>query len=77
MFKDVFGHRRTRDHGVMASAIGTALEIAPPLIASESDLHHGINGVNVCARAVTDVTRERQGRALTRSGPGGWHAAHS
>ena len=47
--------RRMRDHGVIASPIGTALEIAPPLIIGESDLHHGIE---VCARAITDVTRE-------------------
>ena len=46
--------RRMREHGVIASAIGTALEIAPPLIATQADIDHGIE---VCARAVHEVAR--------------------
>ena len=47
--------RRMREKGVIASAIGTALEIAPPLVATQSDLDHGIE---TCARAVYEVMAE-------------------
>lgn len=48
--------RRMRDHGVIASAIGTALEMAPPLVVSRADLD---TAVEVCARSVDEVARER------------------
>ncbi len=47
--------RRMREKGVIASAIGTALEIAPPLVATQSELDHGIE---TCARAVYEVIAE-------------------
>jgi adenosylmethionine-8-amino-7-oxononanoate aminotransferase len=48
--------RRMHDHGVIASAIGTALEMAPPLISEPADLDEA---VAVCARSVAEVARER------------------
>lgn len=48
--------RRMRDHGVIASAIGTALEMAPPLVVTRADLD---TAVEVCARSVHEVARER------------------
>jgi putrescine---pyruvate transaminase len=48
---------RMREHGVIASAIGTALEIAPPLIAGKEDLDQT---VEVCARAIAEIAKERR-----------------
>ncbi len=48
--------RRMRDHGVIASAIGTSLEMAPPLIVTRADLD---KAVEVCARSVYEIARER------------------
>ena len=47
---------RMHDLGVLASAIGTALEMAPPLIATDEELDRA---VAVCARAVHEIARER------------------
>jgi putrescine---pyruvate transaminase len=47
---------RMHDHGVIACTIGTALEMAPPLIAERSELDVA---VAVCARAVQEIARER------------------
>ncbi len=44
------------DHGILASAIGTALEMAPPLIATPEQL---AQAVDVCARSAEEVARER------------------
>ena len=49
--------RRMYEQGVIASPIGTALEMAPPLIASRGDLDLA---AEVTARAIADVTRERR-----------------
>jgi putrescine aminotransferase len=48
--------RRMRDLGVVVSAIGSALEIAPPLIVGKEHLDRT---VAVCAQAITEVTKER------------------
>jgi putrescine aminotransferase len=48
--------RRMSDHGILASAIGTALEMAPPLIATPEQL---AQAVDVCVRSVEEVARER------------------
>jgi putrescine---pyruvate transaminase len=48
--------RRMHDHGVIASAIGTAFEIAPPLVSTKADL---AECVRVAARAIDEVARER------------------
>jgi len=48
--------KRMRSLGVIASAIGTALEMAPPLIVSRSDIDRA---VAVCAQAVNEIARER------------------
>lgn len=48
---------RMHDHGVIASAIGTALEMAPPLIVSRDELDRA---VEVCARSVHEIACERR-----------------
>ena len=49
--------RRMYEHGVIASPIGTAFELAPPLIATKADLDEA---ARVAARAVDEIARERQ-----------------
>jgi putrescine---pyruvate transaminase len=48
--------QRMRDHGVLASPIGTAFELAPPLVSARADLDETIA---VAARAVGEIARER------------------
>jgi adenosylmethionine-8-amino-7-oxononanoate aminotransferase len=48
--------RRMYQHGVIASPIGTAFELAPPLIASKADLDET---VRVAALAIDEIARER------------------
>lgn len=48
--------RRMREYGVLASAIGTAFEIAPPLIASRANAEET---VAVAGRAIREIARER------------------
>jgi adenosylmethionine-8-amino-7-oxononanoate aminotransferase len=48
---------RMYEHGVIASPIGTAFELAPPLISTKSDLDEA---VRVAARSIDEVTRERR-----------------
>ena len=48
--------RRTRQHGVLVSPIGTAIEIAPPLVSNEADLRQCTNAL---AKAIDEVARER------------------
>jgi len=48
---------RMRRHGVLACRIGTALEMAPPLIPTRAQLDIA---VAVCARSVDEISRERQ-----------------
>src|SRR4051794_27656572 len=48
--------RRMYQHGVIASPIGTAFELAPPLIATKADLDET---VRVAALAIDEVARER------------------
>lgn len=48
--------QRMYDHGVIASPIGTAFELAPPLIATKDDIDET---VRVAALAIDDVARER------------------
>ena len=48
--------KRMYEHGVIASPIGTAFELAPPLIASKADLDET---VRVAAWAIDEVARER------------------
>jgi putrescine aminotransferase len=48
--------RRTRQQGVLVSPIGTAIEIAPPLISSEGDLRQCTAAL---AKAIDEVARER------------------
>jgi putrescine---pyruvate transaminase len=48
--------RRTRQHGVLVSPIGTAIEIAPPLVSSEIDLRQCTSAL---AKAIDEVARER------------------
>jgi putrescine aminotransferase len=48
--------RRMYDHGVIASPIGTAFELAPPLIATRDDLDEA---VRVAALAIDEIARER------------------
>jgi putrescine---pyruvate transaminase len=47
--------RRMRDKGVIVSAIGTAFEIAPPLISTRADLERT---AEVAAEAVDEITAE-------------------
>jgi adenosylmethionine-8-amino-7-oxononanoate aminotransferase len=49
--------RRMYEHGVIASPIGTAFELAPPLIATRADLDEA---VQVAARAIDEIARERR-----------------
>jgi adenosylmethionine-8-amino-7-oxononanoate aminotransferase len=49
--------RRMYQYGVIASPIGTAFEMAPPLIATRADLDLA---VEVAARAIDEVARERR-----------------
>jgi adenosylmethionine-8-amino-7-oxononanoate aminotransferase len=49
--------RRMYEQGVIASPIGTAFELAPPLIASKADLDETIR---VAAQAIDEVARERR-----------------
>lgn len=48
--------RRMRDHGVIVSAIGSALEIAPPLVADKTHLDLT---VEICARSIQEIAKER------------------
>jgi adenosylmethionine-8-amino-7-oxononanoate aminotransferase len=48
--------RRMYQHGVIASPIGTAFEMAPPLIATRADLDEA---VRAAARSIDEVARER------------------
>src|SRR5690606_5576907 len=48
--------RRMHDKGIIACTIGTALEMAPPLIATREQLGRA---VEVCVEAVTEIARER------------------
>ena len=48
--------RRMYQHGVIASPIGTAFEMAPPLIASKSDLDEA---VRIAAQSIDEIARER------------------
>jgi putrescine---pyruvate transaminase len=48
--------RRTRQHGVLISPIGTAVEIAPPLISTEAELRRCTSAL---ASAINEVARER------------------
>lgn len=49
--------KRMYDYGVIASPIGTAFEMAPPLIATKADIDEA---VRVAARAIDEVARERR-----------------
>jgi len=49
--------RRMYEHGVIASPIGTAFEIAPPLISTKSDLDEA---VRVAAQSIDEIARERK-----------------
>jgi len=49
--------RRMYEHGVIASPIGTAFELAPPLISSKADLDETIR---VAAQSIDEVARERR-----------------
>ncbi|MCC6315641.1 MAG: aspartate aminotransferase family protein [Thermomicrobiales bacterium] len=48
--------RRMHELGVLASPIGTAFEMAPPLISEKTDLDFA---VEIAARAIDEVARER------------------
>jgi adenosylmethionine-8-amino-7-oxononanoate aminotransferase len=48
--------RRMYKYGVVASAIGTAFELAPPLITGRGDLD---TTVEVAERAIREVMKER------------------
>jgi adenosylmethionine-8-amino-7-oxononanoate aminotransferase len=45
------------DYGVIASPIGTAFELAPPLISTRADLDET---VRVATLAINEVARERR-----------------
>ena len=47
---------RIREHGVIVGAIGTSIEIAPPLIVDKSQLDECIQ---VCAQSIDEVAKER------------------
>ena len=51
---------RMRSHGVLASVIGTSLEMAPPLIATRAELDRA---VEVCARSIAEIVAESGYRA--------------
>jgi adenosylmethionine-8-amino-7-oxononanoate aminotransferase len=48
---------RMRSLGVLASAIGTSLEMAPPLVVTRAELDRA---VEICARAVSEISNERR-----------------
>ncbi len=48
--------RRMHDHGVLASAIGTAFELAPPLISTKAEIDEA---VRIAVLAIDEVARER------------------
>ncbi len=48
--------RRMHDHGVIASAIGTSFEMAPPLVSTRADLDEA---VRVAALSIDEIARER------------------
>ncbi len=48
--------RRVRELGVLVMPQGTAIELAPPLIATRTDLDEAVEAI---ARAVTEVARDR------------------
>ncbi len=48
---------RMYQHGVIASPIGTAFEMAPPLIASKADIDEA---VRVAAQSIDEIARERK-----------------
>jgi L-2,4-diaminobutyrate transaminase len=48
--------RRMYEYGVIASPIGTAFEMAPPLISTKADLDEA---VRVAARSIDEIARER------------------
>lgn len=48
---------RMFEHGVIASAIGTSFEIAPPLISTKADLDEA---VRVAAHAINEIAAERK-----------------
>jgi len=47
---------RMADHGVLASAIGTSFEMAPPYVASRSDLSHAIK---IASQSIREISAER------------------
>jgi adenosylmethionine-8-amino-7-oxononanoate aminotransferase len=49
--------RRMYSHGVIASPIGSAFELAPPLISTKADLDET---VRVATLAINEVARERR-----------------
>jgi putrescine aminotransferase len=49
--------RRMHDLGVIASPIGTAFEMAPPLIATRAELDRT---VEVARQAIDEIARERR-----------------
>ena len=49
--------RRMRDYGVIASAIGTSFEMAPPLITSRSDLD---DVTKIAEKSIREVAQERR-----------------
>ena len=53
------------EYGVIASPIGTAFEMAPPLIATKADLDET---VRVASLAIDEISRERNLILATRSG---------
>lgn len=48
--------KRMRDHGVIVSAIGTALEIAPPLVSTRAELDEASR---VAAQSINEIAQER------------------
>jgi putrescine aminotransferase len=48
---------RMYDHGVIASAIGTSFEMAPPLISTKADLDEA---VRVVAQSINEIAAERK-----------------
>jgi putrescine aminotransferase len=48
---------RMYEHGVIASAIGTSFEMAPPLISTKADLDEA---VRVTAQAINEIAAERK-----------------
>jgi adenosylmethionine-8-amino-7-oxononanoate aminotransferase len=48
--------QRMYQHGVIASPIGTAFELAPPLIVTKADLDET---VRVAAQSIDEIARER------------------